>query len=91
MSARKWDVWSIQRKDCSGLVVVEGVTEKAARDAADAKNGAAARQAMTSVAFVALTMAGPRSGVTCRRCLEPEPEPEKGRRAARRLGAGPVG
>lgn len=54
MTAKKWDVWSLDRKTLSGLVVHEGITESEAAAGAERRNAAAARQGMPSLAFVAL-------------------------------------
>jgi hypothetical protein len=75
VTAKKWDVWSIDRKDCSGLVVVDGVSEKEARDAADRKNASAARHGMPMLAFAAL----PQGQKPAWGDLPPLPEPPPAR------------
>lgn len=54
MTAKKWDVWSIDRKNLRGLVVYEGVTEKEATADADKRNATAVRLKMPGTVFVAL-------------------------------------
>lgn len=54
MASRKWHVWSIDRENMRGLVVVEDVPEKAARSAADSRNASAQRLSMAGTVFIAL-------------------------------------
>jgi hypothetical protein len=54
MTAKKWDVWSLDRENLRGLVVHEGITEKEATADADKRNATAVRLKMPGTAFVAL-------------------------------------
>jgi hypothetical protein len=54
MTAKKWDVWSLDRKTLAGLVVNEGITEREATADAEHRNATAVRLKMPGTAFVAL-------------------------------------
>jgi len=86
MSARRWDVWSIDRANLRGLVVNEGVTENAAKADAGKRNATAERLQMPGTVFVAL----PQGRQPAESDLPPAPAPSAAEMAARARNKDPL-